>query len=718
MTPASASARCLFTLAATLAFASMACTSESGDAQPTGSTSGSGTGGGGAGATTSSSSSTAPNASLCGGPLEGGAIPVMSSLPALPGLENVRACVNGDAINVTFDPLDGAADYRIYPLPADGQIATNPDGTVTVQDAIYRCAGHREALYMLVDEPTVNDNAAGGTTILNGDVEGFTRAESDATLGYVFGAPGEGRTPVYVLGNSDAGTEGGFSQCGRPVFDSTRTKTYTTDPAKRDALLAAHARDGGIAFYVPAASGATHVVHEGTFGDSDTLRWVDGPEGTARAGKGAPLFDVLTAPAPGALPLKRVHVQPYCGRSHDELVAGDARYEKAKREGDHPLTALRWSGLTGSTVLVVEALDHGCPYQGNLSPVHQDAFSEPFGAEFIDHEAYSTLADMRAASPTGEVFVNGQYEGSPPPKAIARAFLGASPAPASTMDFHATFADATPLEAFTTLPGGNPPYTDYRQNATWELDSYSNSYWHFGTMLGELWFSYNDIAADTAGKIRLTARKKASISATSFLHVTTEVDVISTQRRYPQLIISDQDVPVQDHFADGTSLIIQPKDMTPTHVQLQICDHEAWDVNDQCPMLPTFSPDFEPPARIPGELAGTDNTVKLDAYVSTGRIYLLLDDAPYACVDLPSKADNGKTYQAPSGPVTVTWGDVLYHSGVDFESGGGPVEGNSYLFHRTHMHVSTRRHFDNIGFSSDQAAPAWDEARFPCVKSL
>ena len=31
----------------------------------------------------------------------------------------------------------------------------------------------------------------------------------------------------------------------------------------------------------------------------------------------------------------------------------------------------------------------------------EDAFTEPFGAETIVHEAYSTLADMRAASPTG-----------------------------------------------------------------------------------------------------------------------------------------------------------------------------------------------------------------------------------------------------------------------------------------------------------------------------
>src|SRR5262249_44794150 len=127
-------------------------------------------GGGGSGGTATGAT--------CGGSPQVGGAPVATTLPALPELTNVTACVNTDALNVSFDPIAGAQDYRIYPLPQDGDITLAADGTVVVKNAIYRCAGTREALYMLLDQPTVNDGAAGGATILNGDIEGFTRAQA------------------------------------------------------------------------------------------------------------------------------------------------------------------------------------------------------------------------------------------------------------------------------------------------------------------------------------------------------------------------------------------------------------------------------------------------------------------------------------------------------------------------------------------------------------
>src|SRR5262249_40746384 len=157
------------------------------------------------------------------------------------------------------------------------------DGSVVVKNATYRCAGHREALYMLNDivnpAPGWNDNSAGGATIQNGNIEGFMRAEADAQLGYVYTTPAPDRLPVYVVASGDAKAEGGLG-CGRPVFYSTRPKTYTTDAAVRDMLVAAHGRDDGIAFYVPKSSGAsTRHVYEAMVGNNgDVLRWIDGPE--------------------------------------------------------------------------------------------------------------------------------------------------------------------------------------------------------------------------------------------------------------------------------------------------------------------------------------------------------------------------------------------------------------------------------------------------------
>jgi Repeat of unknown function (DUF5648) len=705
-------------LTLSLMMTALACHSDGGDAV------GEDTGGSEAGSDPTADSSAGPDATGTSEPgdSEGGSSstgdgPIDTDLPPLPELTNVRLRMVGDAANIAFDPWDPALDYRIYPLPDDDAIDIRDDGSIVVADAIYRCAGDREGLYMLEDivspDDGWNDNAAGGVTILHHDVEGFVRADDDAQLGWVFTTEADDRLPVYVLADPDPAGEGGPG-CGRAVFQGSRPKRYTTDDAEREQLIGQGWRDDGIAFWVPAtASAATLPVSEGVFGDADTLRWVEGPEGTMR-GAGTTIFEALRETQDGTVPLMRVHVSPYCSRSHDELVGGMARFAKVRSEGDQPITELRWSGITAQTVLVVEALDHGCPYQGNLSPEHQDAFSEMFGDYTLDYEAYSTLADMRAASPTGEVFVNGQSDEQVLPKALARSFVHADPV-LPTMDFFATFQEGEEFRASFAEPVGNE-YAQHFDAELYQVSSYANSNVHFGTMLGELWFAYNDIAADVNGKVRLTPLQRAEIGADDFLHVTTEIDVISTDRRYPQIIISDQDVPVQDNLPMGTTIIVQPKGLSPTHLQVQICDHRTWDVNDQCPQLPIFVEGALAPVELPGEHSGTDNAIGIDVYLSSSRIYMLLDGAPYACVDLPATSfEDGAIYAPPSGSVSVTWGDVLYHSGVDFSSGGGAITGNSYLFHRTHMQTVTRRHFDNLGFSSGVAAPEWDETRYPCA---
>ncbi len=66
-----------------------------------------------------------------------------------------------------------------------------------------------------------------------------------------------------------------------------------------------------------------------------------------------------------------------------------------------------------------------------------------------------------------------------------------------------------------------------------------------------------------------------------------------------------------------------------------------------------------------------------------------------------------------AGPVTVAWGDVAYHVGVETD----------YFdiyskFHLDHLHYETVRHYDYIGFKSNEPAPAWDETRFPCITQM
>jgi hypothetical protein len=232
-----------------------------------------------------------------------------------------------------------------------------------------------------------------------------------------------------------------------------------------------------------------------------------------------------------------------------------------------------------------------------------------------------------------------------------------------------------------------------------------------GVMLGELWVTYADVGADVGGKFRMTPKARGTMSASSYLHVTMQVDAYTTGRRYPQIIVSDAQVPVQTNIKNSNTVIVQtfPDDGTanwPYAYQVEICDNRNWEVNDQCPSSDLYringrgvgggADGLAANAEV-GENAGEDRSTHFDVFLSTRRAYLFLNNQPYGCVDLPASG-------TPSGQVTVTFGDVLYHSGVDI----------GFTYHDTYQQIYAKRHFDNLGFKSGVEGPAWDEARLPC----
>ena len=612
-------------------------------------------------------------------------------LPEAPPLEGLRTVVDGDRVAITFDPVAGARDYRVYELPSEDALRVEADGRTVVTDGTYRCAGDREASRM-----ELNGGSAGGWMygLTEGDVQGFERADAGKRLGWVALHGGDGLTPVYALGDPAPEAD---NDCGGEVWASSRRKRYVVGDAARDALLADGWRDDGIAFYT--SDGARRPLRR-TTSDGATLYYVDGPERDAR-GDGEVDFSIFDVEADELVPLYRIYMGNGCGRSNDELIAGDGRYERISYQGNQPLWEVQWSGLTASTTLVVEALDAGCPFQGHLSASDLPASG--------NHQPFVSVATVRAAAPDGEVFVNGQHDPASRPKAIARGFVVVAPATPPAMDFRADFGAA---ETFTPVDernyGGQDVFLD---NATFEASYYSiePASFSIGVVAGELWSSFADWASDTNGKFRLTPKARATLADGTFIHATMQVDLWSTGRRYPQLWISDVDTPVQDNMTNGVTLNVQTIDAWPTQLQVQLCDHESWDVNAQCPAAPiqreAFSDAPWVPLDVVGEHAGVARLAQLDVYASTARTYVFLDGRPHACVDLPAGAF------AP-GTATVTFGDVLYHSGVD-----EPVvpKDTVYVFHRDRMLTETRRHYDGLGFSSGVAAPGWDESRFPCV---
>lgn len=638
------------------------------------------------------------------GPMSAGAdCPTDLALPDAYGLPNVKGVIEGANVRISFDPQVDALDYRVYALPAKSDVS----GT-TIKNATYRCAGRTAVPFPAMDDSKIPDNPAVRTRV-NSLVAGFARTSDDATLGYVFTTPGEGRVPVYALG--DPHMKADNTGCYFMRWPETRVKKYTTSEQERTELLAKHWRDDGVAFYAfePGAPDTQPIYSAVEKPDdySATLYVKGGAEHDKRVADGLTMseaFAVLAGPEEGAEPLMRVFYQLTCGRGHDELVPGQARFRRAFEQGDQPVTELHFSGLTEETTLVVEALDAQCPHQGIVAPMSRPARNNDKLQDMVlEYPQFQTPDELRAASPTGEVFINGQGEATAP-KAIARACLSVKPEAPPAMDFQ---YDGAPEEFSEGVNTGFQIWEVESPTFNVQFHSVATDEWSVGSLFGEQWVTYADWAADTNGKMRMTPKARATLSADKFVHATMEVDVISTQRRYPQLLISDVEWPVQNNLENGGTVITQLFGgiTEPMQVQLQFCDHRTWDVNNQCPKfnVDTFGEgddELTLPRPEINAFFGVDRTVRFDVYASTARVYVYTNGIPYGCADLPA----GKLKE---GPATVTFGDVLYHSAVDLEAW--------YPFHLSKMHIVTSRHFSNLGFSSNVSAPGWDESRMPCA---
>jgi hypothetical protein len=322
----------------------------------------------------------------------------------------------------------------------------------------------------------------------------------------------------------------------------------------------------------------------------------------------------------------------------------------------------------------------------------------------VEYPAFVTPDDIRAGSDTGEVYINGQGSEGAQPTASARACIDVEPVALPEMDFRYGGEPEALSEA------ENPSFQQFDMDTpTFDVSflATATDQWTFGGMMGELWTTYADWAANTGGKLRATPKQRATLDGDTFIHATMEVDAVSSDRRYPQMLISDAEWPVQANLPTSHTVVVQTRGGVggPTYGEIQFCDERDWDVNNQCPSYDLYvlrdgDTEFLAPQHEVNGLTGVDRTIVFDAYVSSERVYLFLNGSPHGCADLPAG-------RLPAGPATVTFGDVLYHSGVDLEEW--------YPFHVERMHVTTTRHFANLGFSSGVGAPTWDESRFPCV---
>ena len=683
-----------------------------------------------------------------------------TSLPTLPMLTNVTAVQREDSVGIDFDPVDDAADYRVYVLPADGDVTLNGDGSLTIPNTIYRCAGLRQ-MFDVANNKTAGDGptpqSKDGTGLFTYDGNGFawkTKVLDNPTLGYVYVTSGADRVPVYAVASPTLEMEVGWAE--------SRNKIYTTDSDKHDQLVAKGYRDDGIVFYVPSAASDATVTVYGSENDvpeagksyhhvSDYY-YLDADQAahSKDTTPPAPAFQVLKAAADGTKPLMAVIYNPTL--DHVELAVGKERYNRAANQGPGPLWHLEWAGITKPVTLVVEALASGCPFQGFLAPTH---------LEDPPHQTFFTLDEIQKASPSGEVFINGQFDGpsSPPmegpandvpqngpypglaastmtPKPIARSFVNVAPQPHkdSDWDFYEGFSVGEDFGAVTKMPrsgdicpvSAQPNYCGRWQSPTFDFSAYNlgddkAQILSYGYFMGQLWEAFDDMGSDVTGKVRFTALQTATVDTDPnvFLHATMSVDIVSTDRRYPQLIISDQPAPVQEGLEnpDNNTLVFQAIQGPATRIELQaihgLVNGRMWDVNNQAKNHVLVRPDLSDAANVQiaadpaiDQHMGVDRLTRFDVYVSSNRAYLFLDGLPAGCTRYPDGlALSGKK-------VTVTIGDVLYHEGAADEL--VCYHQKPFPFLHEHQCAQTKRHFDDMAFKSGVPPPAWNEAIFPC----
>jgi hypothetical protein len=632
-----------------------------------------------------------------GGGTAGSDCPSDVGLAAAPLLTGVTATVTGQNVRIALDPRGDALDYRVYALPNPADVSGD-----TIRNATYRCAGNYEIPPIDTEDSRQTMGGAINTRIST-SVAGYVRSAAEAQLGFVFTAPGPGLVPVYALG--DAGYDAD-NVCGFQRYPESRVKRYTTSDAERAMLVAQRFRDDGIAFYAPSdGTPGTQVVS-----NMGVLYVAPGPELDARVDGGmtaTAAFSVYASAQPGAEPLMRVYYDLFCNngvyipRGHDELVAGMGRFNKAYHQGNQPVPELHWSGLGQRTTLVVEAVDRLCPFQGVLAPASREAGV----VDTIDYPAFVTPDDIRAASTTGEVYVNGQGAAGTP-HAIARACVDVSPGAGPAMDWSydggvETYTADAGLITFQTWQVESPTFDVLFENVA------TNEY-TVGSLFGELWLTWGDWTGGTTGRVLVTPKAPAALDSSMFLHATMEVDIFSTERRYPQLVLSDQSSPANQVVVETRGGVT-----VPIELAIDFCDPtlyadagvscKEWDLHE----LDTGTVFLPPHVEVNG-LEGVDRTVRLDVYASTDRVYVSVNGQPYGCAVLP-------TGTLMAGPATVSFADFVVSSSQDFMGGSIPGDVPWYPFHVAHMQNVISHHFSNLAFSSHVLPPSWDDTLLPCV---
>jgi hypothetical protein len=445
-------------------------------------------------------------------------------------------------------------------------------------------------------------------------------------------------------------------------------------------------------------------------------------------------------------------------------------------------------GLGGATRVAIEAIDAPCPYTGIIGAKHDSISRTTANNHEIpaaDSGTYSIYTEDEVVQAYGATIFNGQgpaaqQSGQPAaataPKVLARTTVTVMPsgnsgsAPAST--FFDDFATADPptliSDGTTCYPsqGCMHPFIDILQNKKWTFEPAGMDKAQYFYDRGQL----HSVVAD-GGSLGFSSaiaypRQLAHVDASNYLHITYEVNSLTTQRRYWWISVCGADQPGQTinpdgspasflhpdsslQLADGNNpnlsgfscFMVFPKDgnyifplplgdgtqappETETRVLIYKSGTGVTGVNvspDQYKngwISPSWFRMMDGAGNLVGPMLDNDNlyhvTTRFDLYVRKGRVVLYADGQQKLCNDFaPSLTSMSEAM--------VGFGQVLYHTSAEQSELGLMPDANDDTYPRMrHVYQNLkyfdRRDWDNLGFDDGVGAPqGFDESA--CYKS-
>lgn len=212
------------------------------------------------------------------------------------------------------------------------------------------------------------------------------------------------------------------------------------------------------------------------------------------------------------------------------------------------LSTIEVTNLEGPTTLVIEAIDHACPYSGALAPKHEDIIVTIDEVPVVDRITFSLFTADEVRGRFGSLVLNGHGKspnlGQPgptaSPKVLARAAVRVTPsgkATPRTADFFDDFDGASGPLVF--AGPADDVRRSYRQgrhftNSKWDWFIYGDQdeKAQLSEERGLLHVTLPDWKQDIFSTVVGVPRGPVALSETSYLHLTFEVPSNATSRRY------------------------------------------------------------------------------------------------------------------------------------------------------------------------------------------